>query len=172
MLTAADQSRRRLADSLQLPVWLHVVLAVGVTAQVGTAAYGIAAQTAVGLGIVLVGLAVFGLVATFVLSWFRRINGARVDGLANQVLLGGGTLTSLLYLGSLVAATWAAFESVWWLVLLAAMTGGVGYALGTRRWWKLYRHDPAAHTAGASPRLLVGLGVLAVLGLAVLLLVG
>lgn len=172
MLAAADGSRQRLADSLRLPSWLHVLLAAGVTAQVAAAAYGIAAQTVAGLGVVLAGLAVFGLVAALMLSWFRRTNGARVDGLTSQLLLGGGTLTSLVYLASFGAATWAAFESVWWLVLLAALVGGTGYAVGARRWWKLYRHDPATHTAGASPRVLVGLGVTACVGLTVLLLVG
>jgi hypothetical protein len=69
-----------------------------------------------------------------------------------------------------VVATWAAFDSRWWLVAVAAVVGGVGYAFGARRWWHAYQHDPAAHAGGASPRVLVVLAVLACLGLVALLL--
>ena len=68
------------------------------------------------------------------------------------------------------AATWAAFESRWWLVAAAAAAGGIGYALGVVRWWHAYQHDPAAHAGGASPRALLALAVLACLGLVALLL--
>jgi hypothetical protein len=103
---------------------------------------------------------------------FRRINGVRVDGLGSQIVLGTGTTSTLVYLGALAAATWAAFESLWWLVAVAAVAGGAGYALGVRQWWNAYRHDPVAHASGASPRLLAALAVLACLGLAALLVVG
>ncbi|USQ77387.1 hypothetical protein [Ornithinimicrobium cryptoxanthini] len=172
MLAAADQSRSQLIDSLRLPGELHVALALGVAVQVGTAAYGISQQTAGGLAVVLTGMAVFGLVAAFILHRFRRVNGARVDGLSSQVLLGSGTLISLLYLGSLGAAIWAAFESAWWLVTVSAVVGGASYAVGVREWWKSYRHDPVARTRGASPRVLAGLGAVACVGLLTLLLVG
>ena len=71
-----------------------------------------------------------------------------------------------------LAATWAAFESRWWLVAAAAVAGGVGYAFGSLRWWHTYRRDPAAHAGGASPRVLAALAVLACLGLVTLLAAG
>lgn len=68
-----------------------------------------------------------------------------------------------------LAATWAAFESRWWLVGAAAVAGGAGYAFAVLRWWHAYRHDPARHAGGASPRMLA---VFACLGLVALLAAG
>ena len=172
MLGVADQARQRLAAGLRLPAGLFPALAAAVAVQVGTAAFGIAQQTAAGLAVLLAGLTVFLLVAALALHQFRRINGVRVDGLASQIILGTGATSTLVYLGALAAATWAAFESLSWLVALAALVGGAGYALGVRQWWHAYRHDPVAHASGASPRLLAALGVLACLGFAALLVVG
>lgn len=168
MLAAADRSRLRLVDSLRLPEGFYVVLAAGVAVQVAAAGYGIADQSPAGLVVVLAGLAVLGLAGVLVLHRFRQVNGARVDGLSTQVLLGGGPLASTVYLGSLAAATWAAFGSVWWLVAVAAVLGGAGYALGARRWWAAYRRDPAGRTRGLSPLVLAGLGVVTCLGLVTL----
>jgi len=172
LLSVADEAPRRLAAGLRLPTGLHPVLGIAVALQIATAAYGIAQQTAAGLAVLLAGLAVFLLVAAVGLHRFRRINGVRVDGLASQVLLGSGATASVTYLAALAAATWAAFESVWWVVAVAAVVGGAGYAFGAHQWWRAYRHDPAAHASGVSPRMLASLAVLACLGLAVLLVVG
>ena len=138
----------------------------------GAAAYGIAAQTTAGLAVALAGVAVFMGVAALLLYQFRRINGVRVDGLSSQIVLGTGGTSTLIYLVGFGAATWAAFESRWWLVAAAAVAAGVGYAFGTLRWWHAYRHDPAAHAGGASPRVLAALAVLACLGLVALLIAG
>ena len=148
------------------------MLATAVAVQLGAAAYGIAAQTVAGLAVALAGVAVFLGVAAFLLHRFRRINGVRVDGLASQIVLAAGGAASLVYLGALAAGTWAAFESRWWLVAVAAVVAGVGCALGARRWWHAYRDDPAAHAGGASPRVLAALAVLACLGFAALLVFG
>jgi hypothetical protein len=170
-LIAADHARERLAAGLRLPRGLHPALAVAVAAQIGTAGLGIAEQSAAGLAVLLAGLAGLLVIAALLLHRFRLINGVRVDGLASQVVLGTGTTSSLTYLSSLAAATWAAFESLWWLVAVVAVAGGVGYALGARQWWRAYRINPAAHASGASPRQLAWLAVIACLGLAALLVV-
>lgn len=172
VLAVADQARQRLAAGLRLPAGLFPVLAAAVAVQIGTAAVGIAQQSAAGVAVLLAGLAVFLLVAALALRQFRRINGVRVDGLGSQIVLGTGTTSSVAYLGALAAATWAAFESMWWVVAVAAVAGGAGYALGVRQWWRSYRDDPVANASGASPRLLAVLAVLACLGLAVLLVAG
>jgi hypothetical protein len=169
VLAVADEARQRLATSLRLPTGLHPALAVAIAAQVGTAAYGIASQTGAGLAVALAGVAVFLGVAALTLSQFRRINGVRVDGLASQIVLGTGTTSTLVYMYALAAATWAAFESRWWLVAAAAVAGAVGYAFGTLRWWHAYQHNPAAHAGGASSRMLFAVAVLACLGLVALL---
>lgn len=169
VLAGADDARQRLTSALRLPTELVPALAVGVALQVATAAWGIAQQTTTGMVVLLVGLAVLSLVTGFVLRRFRRINGARVDGLASQVLLGTGPVATGAYLGALAAATWAAFASQWWLVAIAAVAGGAGYAIGVRQWWRAYVGDPTAHAQGASHRVLVAVAVIAGLGLVVLL---
>lgn len=168
-LAVADQARQRLADGLRLPIGTYPVLAAAVAVQVGAAAYGIAAQTTAGLAVALAGVAVLMGVAALLLYQFRRINGVRVDGLSSQIVLGTGFTSTLIYLGAFGAATWAAFESRWWLVAAASVAAGIGYAFGTLRWWHAYRRDPTAHAGGVSPRALAALAVLACLGLVALL---
>ena len=172
VLAAADQARQRLAAGLRLPAGLHPALGAAVAVQLGTAAYGTAAHTASGLVVAMAGVAVFLGAAVLALSQFRRVNGVRVDGLASQVALGAGATPALVYAAAFGAATWAAFESRWWLVGVAAVAGGAGYALAVLRWWHAYRHDPARHAGGASPRMLAVLAALACLGLAALLAAG
>jgi hypothetical protein len=171
-LALADQARQRLADGLRLPTGLFPALAVAIAIQIATAAYGISEQSPAGLAVALAGAAVFLGVAALALSRFRRVNGVRVDGLASQIVLASGATSSLAYLSAFAAATWAAFESRWWLVAAAATVGGVGYAVGALRWWRAYRHDPAAHAGGASPRMLALLALLACIGFVVLVVVG
>jgi hypothetical protein len=171
-LAVADSARQRLADGLRLPTGLYAAMAAAVAIQIGAAAYGISVQSAAGLGVALGGAAVFLGVAALALHQFRRLNGVRVDGLASQLVLGTGATASLTYLGAFAAATWAAFESRWWFVAAAALVGGVGYALGARQWWRAYRHEPAAHASGASPRMLAALALTACLGVVVLIVVG
>ena len=171
-LAVADQARQRLAAGLRLPTGLHPALAAAVTVQVGAAAYGIAAQTAAGLAVALAGVAVLMGVAALLLYQFRRINGVRVGGLSKQIVLGTGGTSTLVYMIGFGAATWAAFQSRWWLVATAAVVAGVGYALGTLRWWHAYRHDPATHAGGAPPWVLAALAALACLGLVALLIAG
>lgn len=171
-LAVADAAGRRMAAGLRLPAGTLPVLGAAVAVQVATAATGIAAQTTTGLAVVLGGLGVFLGAAALVLHRFRRANGVRVDGLASQVLLASGALASLVYPGAFAAATWAAFASQWWLVAVAAVVAGIGCAFGLRRWWRTYRHEPSEHASGASPRVLAGLAVVAVLGFATLLAFG
>jgi len=171
-LASADQARHRLTTGLRLPAGFHPALATAVAVQLGAAAWGIAAQTVTGLVVVLAGLVVFVAVVGILLHRFRRINGVRVDGLASQIALMAQSPASLVYLAALAAGTWAGFASQWWVAAATAVAGGAGCAFGTRTWWHAYRHDPAAHARGASPRVLGASAVLASLAFAALLLVG
>jgi hypothetical protein len=171
-LAVADQMRQRLAAGLRLPTGLHPILASAVAVQVGAAAYGIAAQTTAGLAVALAGIAVLMGVAALLLHHFRRINGVRVNGLSSQIVLGTGGTSTMIYLVGFGAATWAAFESRWWLVATAAVAAGVSYAFGTLWWWHVYRHDPSAHAGGASPWVFAALAVLTCLGVIALLIAG
>jgi hypothetical protein len=172
VLAAADRARQRLAGGLRLPTWLHPALAAAIAVQIGAAAYGIAAQTTTGLAVALAGVAVFAGVAALALYQFRRSNGVRVDGLTSQIVLGETTASTTVYAAAFGAATWAAFESRWWLVAAAALAGGVGYAFAALRWWHAYRDDPAGHAGGVSPRVLAVLAALGCLALAALVVVG
>ncbi|MFC7487479.1 hypothetical protein [Knoellia pratensis] len=169
VLAAADRARDRLATGLRLPRGLFPVLAVAIAGQVGAAAYGIAAQTTAGLAVVLAGAAVFLAIAALVLVQFRRINGVRVDGLASTIILGTGTTSTLAYMGTFAAATLAAFDSRWWLVVFAAAVGGAAYSLSAYRWWHAYRRNPVERAGGASPRMLALLALAACVGIAVLM---
>ena len=140
--------------------------------QIGAGAVGIARQTPAGMVAVVAGLVVLFAVTAWALLRFRQINGVRVDGFASQIVLGTGVMASTTYVAAFVTATWAAFESTWWLVLVAAVCGGVGYAWGARRWWSAFRADPAGHADGASPRVLALLVAATCLGLAVLMIAG
>ncbi|MDR6866890.1 lysylphosphatidylglycerol synthetase-like protein (DUF2156 family) [Microbacterium resistens] len=171
-LASADQARRRLTGGLRMPAGFYPALAASIAAQLGTAAYGIAAQSLAGVAVALAGVAVFLGTAALLLHRFHRVNGVRVDGLASQVVLAAGASAALVYMGALAAGIWAAFGGQWWLVAAAAIVGGVGCALGARRWWQTYRDDPAGHTRGASPRVLAALALAACLGFGALLVFG
>ena len=171
-LAAADLARARLSERLRLPEGLLPALGTGIAVQIATAAVGIARQTVAGMVLVAVGLLVLLAVAGWALVRFRQLNGVRVDGFASQVVLGTGATATGAYVAGFVAATWAAFESAWWLVVVASAVGGVGYALGARQWWEAYRSDPSSRAAGASPRVLALLAAGACLGLAVLVVAG
>ena len=168
-LAAADRASHRLAAGLRLPAGFHAALAAAMAVQIGTAAFGIAAQSGTGLAVALAGVMVFLGVAALALHRFRQINGVRVDGLTSQVVLGAGTLATGVYVCAFGAATWAAFESQWWIVVAAAVAGGTGYAVSARQWWRAYQQDPVAHAGGVSPRVLAVLAAVACLGLVVLL---
>lgn len=171
-LTAADDAARRLTSGLRLPAGFYPVLTAAVAVQLATSAYGIAAQTTAGLAIVLGGLVVFFAVAALLLHLFRRRNGVSLDGLTSRVALAAGTLAGLAYPGALAIAIVAAFQSLWWLVAVAAVVGGVVCALGARQWWSAYRRSPSAHTAGATPRMLAVLALVGGLALVALIVVG
>jgi hypothetical protein len=172
VLAAADEARQRLAGGLRLPAGLHPALAAAIAVQIGTAGFGIAAQTTAGLVVALAGVVFFLVVAGLALYQFRRINGVRVDGLTSQIVLGEGTASTLVYAAAFGAATWAAFESRWWLVAAAALAGGAGYSWLASRWWHAYRRDPAGHAGGVSPRMLAVLAVFGCLGLVALVVFG
>ncbi len=168
-LAAADQARQRLAAGLRLPRGFYPALGVAVAIQIGTAAYGISGQSGTGLAVALAGVAVWLGVAAVALHRFRQINGVRVDGLTSQVIMGTGSLATGIYVCAFGAALWAAFASLWWLVVATAVVGGVGYALAARQWWRAYQQDPDPRAGGVSPRALAVLAALACLGLVVLL---
>ena len=164
-LSDADAARTRLTDGLVLPSFFYISIGAAVTAQITTAAVGLAVHTNWAQWLLIAGLAAFALVAALQLIRFRRRNGVWVGGLAGRVVLGTATTSSLSYALALGAAVWAGFEDLWWLLGICSLAGGVAYTLSGRRWLRIYREDPATHGRGESAWQLAGLGAVALTGM-------
>jgi hypothetical protein len=168
-LAQAEGLRTRIAGGLRLPTGFHVVLGSSVAVQMATAAVGVAAQTGLGLTVVLVGCAQFAVVA-LVLSWrFRVVNGAWVGGVLARSVLGMTTTASWAYGVPFALAVWAALAGHDWLAVLVSVAGGTAYAAAGRRWWAAYGRDPAGHAEGYSATVFGAMAVVTVAGVAVLI---
>ena len=169
-LAAADVARRRLTAGLRLPSWFHTALGAAVAVQVATTGYGIAEQSGAGLLVVGAGFLVFLAVAVLLLWRFRTLNGVWVERLASRAVLGMSDRSSLVHVAAVGGAIWAAFEGQPWLVGLAAVLGGAGYAASSRLWWQEYVSDPAGHARAESRAVVAVLAVSMLAGLVVLVL--
>jgi hypothetical protein len=162
----AEASRAAIADRVATPSWFFASMLVAISVQIATTA------VAVGDGpvwLLVAGLAFFAAVAAVQLARFRRLNGVWLGGFASRVVLGSGTAASSSYVIALGAASWAAFEQRWWLVLVCALGGGAAYALSGLRWLRGYRTQPMARARGESAVWLVLGGTAALAGLVLLL---
>ena len=168
-LAEAEAMRSLLAGSLRLPSWFHELIGAAIAVQIGTTTYTLARPGASVL-VLIAGLLVFAAVAGVQLARFRTLNGVWVGGLASRAVLGTSTFSAVVYAGALAAAVWAGLVGRGWLAALAAAAGGIGYAICERRWWNEYLRDPEEHARAEPPRYLAGLAIVAVLGMAALLL--
>jgi hypothetical protein len=173
-LVDAEASRASLARRLVLPSFFYTSIGAAITVQIATAAIGVADVGHRGVwnpaGLLIAsGLVPVAAVATIQLIRFRRVNGLWLGGFASRVVGGTAAAASLSYALTFGAAIWAAFAGAWWLVALCSLVGGMAYALSGRRWVRLYRGEPAAHAQGESVAWLATLGVLAIAGLAFLM---
>ena len=167
-LARADLARQRLTAALRLPSWFHISLGAAIAVQIAATAYGIEEQSGEGLLVVGAGCLVFLAVAVVLVERFRRLNGVRVAGLTSRAVLGTSNRSSLVHMAAMGAAIWAAFEGQPWLVGLAAVAGGAGYAASAHLWWRGYQTDPAGHARAESRATVVGYGLLTVVGLILL----
>lgn len=174
-LAEAETSRAQLAGGLVLPSFFYSSIGVAVAIQIAAAAAAFAfevrvvdAYTGWTRVLAIAGAAIFALTAGVQLFRFRRLNGVWIGGLASRVVLGSALAASTSYGLALGAAFWAAFAGLWWLAALCSLAGGLAYAVGGRRWLRLYREDPATHARAESAGWLVVISVLALAGLALL----
>jgi hypothetical protein len=167
-LDEAEASRARLAGRIALPSWFYTSLGVAIAAQIATTAIGLGGNGLWGLAALMAGLVLFFVVAGVQLARFRRRNGVWLAGFASRVVLGTGYVTSATYALALGIAIWAALDELWALTILSAIAGGAAYALGGRRWVRAYRREPATYGPGESAAWLAVLGLLALAGLALL----
>jgi hypothetical protein len=167
-LAAADNARQRLTAGLRLPSWFHTSLGVAVAVQIAATAYGVAEQSGAGLVVVAAGCLVFFAVAAVLLARFRKLNRVRVAGLTSRAVLGTSSQSTLIEIAAVGGAIWAAFEGQPWLVGLAAVAGGAGYAASAHFWWRRYQADPAGHARAESRATVLGYGLLIVVGLILL----
>jgi hypothetical protein len=169
LLADADESVAEWTGRLRLPPLFHTAIGAAIAVQIATAAYGIAVDTPRARLALGAGLLVFAAAAIVQLLGFRARNGVWVSGLASRVVLGSGNTSTTAYLFAFAAAVWAAFEGRWWLVGLSAIVGGAAYTLGGRHWWRQYQRDPSTHSRSASLAFTGGAVVVALAGLALLL---
>lgn len=167
VLADAEAGRSSLAGRLVVPRSFLPAVGGAVAVQIGTFAAGVAGP-ADRIWVAVAGLACFAAVGAWQLAAFRRANGVRLGGLLGSVVGGTAAAASVSYCAALVAALWAAFAGVWWLVPACALAGGLGYALSGRGWMRSYRAEPAAHGPGPSVGWLAAASVLALAGLVLL----
>ncbi|KGN34387.1 hypothetical protein N802_12325 [Knoellia sinensis KCTC 19936] len=170
LLASADDATARWAGRLTLPSFFHSAIGAAIALQVATAAYGIAVDSTRARIAMGAGLLVFVVTAVVQLLRFRSRNGVWISGLASRAVLGTANASATAYVLSLGAAVWAAFAERWWLVVVVALAGGLGYAVAGRRWWRRYQGDPAANARAESPGVIAAVAVLALAGLVLLLL--
>jgi hypothetical protein len=144
-LAGAGSARDRLSRQLTLPSGFYASIGVAVAIQIAALAIGVAAQTALGVGLAVASVIPLAVVAAVQLVRFRRLNGVTLAGLASKVVFGGDAAASTTHFLAMGLAIWAAFEQSWWLVAVCAIVGGVAYAAFGMRWMRAYRRDPAAH---------------------------
>jgi hypothetical protein len=166
-LRDAEEAGAQVAQRIATPPWFFTSLALAIAIQIATTAVGLAEAMP---WILLAGLALFAGVAGVQLSRFRTANGVWLGGLASRVVLGTATTSSIAYVAALAAAVWAAYAGRGWLVGACALLGGGAYALSGRRWLATYRARPSAHARGESAAVLAAAALIALAGLAVLLL--
>jgi hypothetical protein len=169
-LSDAEAARRRLADGIQLPSWFLTSVGGAVGVQIATTAVGVGTGEPWGTWALLAGLVTFVVVAGVQLTRFRRLNGVWLGGLASRVVFGTAASTWVPYAAAMVAASFAAADDRWWLVALSALAGGAVYGLSGRRWLRTFHDDPAAHGRGESAVWLGVMVLVAIAGLAALLL--
>ncbi|MDM7830079.1 hypothetical protein [Cellulomonas edaphi] len=167
-LRASEQARAGLAHSLVTPPGHDVVIGAAVAVQVATMALGLAVADAWARGVLVAGVLVFGVAAAVELVRFRRRNGVRLDGFTSRAVLGTDAAASIAYAVGAATTYLAASREVWWLVGLLALAAGTAYALAGRRWLRRYRDQPAERAGAESTALLVLVGLVAVVGLVLL----
>jgi hypothetical protein len=168
-LLAAERSRDRLAQDVELPAGYAAGMTAAVAVQIAATAVGVASDDgARATVLVLGGVVVFGLVAVVQAHRFRRRNAVSAPGFVSRAVLGTAAAASWGEAAALAAAVAAALHDLWWLVGLSAVAGGVVYALSSRRWLQDYRADPDGQAPSRSPAVLVALTVLVVVGLVLL----
>jgi len=140
----AEASRATLAKGITTPSWFFTSIGAAIAVQIASTAVGLGATSAATLSALVAGIVASAAVAGVQLARFRRLNGVWVGGLLSRVVLGTGALASASYAVAIGAATWAAFDAQWWLVVIWSAIGGAAYALSGRRWLRVYPLRPRA----------------------------
>jgi hypothetical protein len=169
-LLDAEGSRARLAHSIAVPSWFFTSLGAAIALQIATTALGLGDDAGWARGTLVSGLAVLVAVASVQLVRFRRLNGVWVGGFASRVVLGTGGAASASYAATAAIAIWGAIDGRWWLVAVGSLAGGASYALSGRLWLRGYRSEPASNARGEPAAWLAALTIVALAGLALLVL--
>jgi hypothetical protein len=169
-LIDAEGSRARLAHSIAVPSWFFTSLGAAIAVQIATTALGLGDDAGWARSALVAGLVALVVVAGVQLVRFRRLNGVWLGGFASRVVLGTGGATSASYAATAAIAIWGALDGRWWLVAVGSLAGGAAYALSGRLWLRAYRSEPAQHGRGEPAAWLAALALVAIAGLALLVL--
>lgn len=166
-LAEAEATRAQVAGDVVLPSGFTASMGAAVAVQIGTTAVAVGGGP---LWVLAAGLVIFTVVAGVQLLRFRRRNGVRLGGLADRVVFGSGAVASWSYAAGFVVAIAAANAGRWWLVVLASLLAGAGYALAGRRWMTAYRAAPHEHARGTSAAWLAASAIATIAGVLLLVL--
>lgn len=167
-LADAESARAAWAQSLVVPPWTHAWLGAAVAFQLVTAAAGLGRGDRWAPVLMVGGVLVIAVVAFAQVARLRRLNGVRLDGYVNRVVFGTATRASLGYAVAMAVAYAAALRDWWWLVGLAAVAGGLAYAMSGRHWVASYRREPERLAGGEGAIWLAAVVAMAVGGLVLL----
>lgn len=138
-LSEAAAARSALVGAISAPSGFFVLLGAAIAVHLAAVAAGLARGDTV---LIACGVVIFLVVAVVLLVRFRRANGVALGAFTSRVVLGTGALASVSYAAGLALAIWAGYAGVTWLIVVASVLGGAGYAVGGLRWLRSYRRQP------------------------------
>ncbi len=98
-------------------------------------------QTTWTFAVLLVVFVVSGLVGTWQVRRFRRLNGVWISGLHRDSPRASMVIYLVGVLGSSVVAFGAAHERLWWLVAVGSIAAGVAFIVSSRDWMRRYHKE-------------------------------
>ncbi len=163
-----------LSTRLTVPPFLYEWVGAAVAVQIASFGWAFAPDRSAlaSLLVIAAGGVLFVAVAVWQVGRFRRRNGVRIDALSSRAVYGASAPAVLGYAAGMAMSAWAGISGVWPAGIFAGILAGAVYAWAGRRWWSAYQNDPANHVDGLSRWATLGIVAVAVVGFALLALVG
>src|SRR5690242_17288272 len=94
-LRDAERARDALAADIRIPAGQDLAIGAAVALQIITSVVGLTVDDAWARTVLVLGNAIFGLVALLQVVRFRRLNGVQIQGFVSRVILGSAMTASL-----------------------------------------------------------------------------